>query len=132
MAISKDKLLDVGLFWLRLLMGCAIASHGFSKIFGDMGGNMHKFAIGVERMGFPAPLGFAWAAALSEFFGGILVVIGYKTRYAASFIFVTMSVAVFIRHGGDTFQARELALCYWTMAGALIFTGSGKFSIDGE
>jgi len=129
LALSKEKLWNVGLLWLRVLMGCGIASHGFTKIFGDLGGNMHDFAIGVGRLGFPAPLAFAWAAALSEFVGGILCVVGFKTRFAAAAIFITMTTAAFVRHGGDPFSTRELALAYWTMSGALILTGSGNYSL---
>src|SRR3989338_1226728 len=124
----KEKALSVGLLWLRVLAGAGIAHHGYGKVFG---GHVAGLAEGVAQMGFPMPLVFAWAAALSEFAGGILLVLGLGTRYAAFFVFCTMSVAAFIHHRMDPLQARELALAYWTISGALIMTGAGKFSVDG-
>lgn len=128
MSNAKEQVTSWGLLWLRLLMGTGIALHGAQKIFG---GKMDFFAEGVAAMGFPAPLFFAWAAALSEFLGGIFAALGLKTRVAAFFVFTTMSVAAFVHHASDPLQVRELALAYWTMAGTLIFTGGGTFSLDG-
>jgi len=118
---------DVGLLWLRILMGLGIASHGWQKIFG---GQMDRFAAGIAEMGFPLPGLFAWAAALSELLGGLLIVLGLGTRAAALFVFATMSIAAFIRHAPDPFSKKELALAYWTMAGLLILAGAGRFSLD--
>src|SRR3990167_1898879 len=118
---------DLGLLWLRVLAGSGIAYHGYGKVFG---GHMDKFTEGVTQMGFPAPEIFAWAAALSEFAGGILLAIGLFSRPAALFIFGTMTVAAFIAHRTDPLQVKELALAYWTIAAALFLTGPGKFSMD--
>lgn len=73
----KDQWNDLGLLWLRLLVGVGIATHGFAKIFG---GRIDGFAEGVAQMGFPLPVVFAWAAGLG-------------TRLAAGFVFCTMSAA---------------------------------------
>lgn len=91
---------------------------------------MAKFTEGVAGLGFPVPEFFAWAVALSELVGGMFVVVGLGTRFAALFIFITMSVAVFLRHATDPFSVKELALAYWVMAGTLILIGSGPFSVD--
>ena len=127
MARIKEAALNLGLLWLRLLMGAGIAYHGYNEIFGGMMGRLTQ---GVAQMGFPTPELFAWAAALSQFAGGLFIIIGFLTRPAAFFVFFTMTVAAFIKHSVDPFNVKELALAYWAMAGALILTGPGKFSID--
>ena len=49
---SKEKCLNAGLLWLRVLMGVGIAYHGFGKIFG---GQIDRFAAGISEMGLPLP-----------------------------------------------------------------------------
>lgn len=124
----KDFLLNVGLFALRVLAGAGLAYHGFGKVFG---GNMAGFAQGVVKLGFPAPEFFAWAAALSEFLGGLLLILGLFTRPAAFFVFITMAVSGFLQHAQDPFQVKELAFLYGIVALSLILTGAGQFSVDG-
>ncbi len=123
----NEFLVDVGLLWLRVLAGAGMAYHGYGKVFG---GHIGGFTEGIAAMGFPMPEFFAWVAALSEFAGGICLILGLFTRPAATFIFFTMAVAAFIKHGPDPLQAKELALAYWTVSGALMFLGAGMFSFD--
>lgn len=123
----KEIFQSLGLLWLRVLAGAGIAYHGYGKVFG---GHMGQMTEGVAKLGFPMPEVFAWAAALSEFGGGILLILGLGTRIGAFFIFSTMTVAAFVQHAQDPFQVKELALAYWTAAGALFFTGAGALSFD--
>jgi putative oxidoreductase len=125
--MMKEIFMSLGLLWLRVLAGAGIAYHGYGKIFG---GNMGRLTEGVAAMGFPLPEFFAWAAALSEFGGGLLLIAGFGTRFAAFFIFCTMTVAAFVTHASDPFKVKELALAYWTVSAALFFTGAGALSID--
>src|SRR5262245_40421111 len=99
---------DVGLAFLRLA-GLGPGYHGYQKIFD---GDMSNFASGVEKIGFPAPMAFAWAAALSELAGGALVAVGLFARFGAAFAAITMFVAAFLAHATDGFQKREMALAY--------------------
>ena len=121
------KARDLGLLWLRVLMGAGIAYHGYGKVFG---GQVEMLAQGLTSWGWPVPIVWAWAAALSEFAGGILVAVGFQTRLAALSVFMTMSVAAFKAHAADPFEIKELALAYWTMAGALVFTGGGAYTLE--
>lgn len=126
MAASNERLQSIGLLWLRLA-GLAMATHGYAKIFE---GQITQLTEGVAKMGFPMPVAFAWAAALSEFAGGLLIAAGLGTRIAAGFLFITMSVALFIVHAKDPFSTKEMAFLYWTISSTLIFTGPGMFSLD--
>jgi len=125
----QEKMGSLGLLWLRVLMGSGIAYHGYGKIFG---GGMEQFVGFVGSIGVPMPQLMAWCAALSEFGGGILIVVGFLTRPAALLVFINMSVAAFVAHSDDPFMKKELALAYWTMAGTLVLTGAGCTSIDGK
>ncbi len=81
-------------------------------------------------MGFPMPALFAWAAALSEFVGGLLLAAGLFTRLSAASIFFTMCVAAFVAHAKDPWQTKELAFAYWAVSASFIMTGGGKYSLE--
>src|SRR5512140_3593752 len=75
---------------LRVVLGAIFVAHGFHKI----SGGMHEFVRAVARIGFPVPLLFAWASALTEFLGGMCVLVGLFTRWAALAIAIEMVVAI--------------------------------------
>lgn len=112
---------------LRVTAGLAMATHGYAKIFG---GRMEGFTQGVAEMGFPLPVVFAWAAALTELVGGVLLALGLGTRISAALIAFTMFVAAFIRHAGDPFSARELALLFLAVNIFFAAHGGGKWALD--
>lgn len=128
---------DIGLTLLRAAVGLGIAiGHGYGKVFGDDGfGPSKEFISGVVEMGFPAPMLFAWMAALTEFLGGLLVAAGLLTRPAAFFLAGNMAVAAFIAHKDAPFWAaggpnKEFALLFFVPFVMLIFTGAGRYSVD--
>ena len=124
----KDRLQDLGLLALRILIGYGIARHGWGKLTGDMAG----FATGVVagKLGFPIPMLFAWAAALSEFLGGIALITGLLTRVGACFVLCVMGTAFFLFHTADPWDVKELAFVYGSVALGLILTGGGRYSLD--
>jgi len=125
--MNKIRNTDLGLLFLRLIMGLSIASHGYQKVFQ---GQVNMLSEGLVGMGFPMPTVFAWAAALSEFLGGLFIAFGFMTRLGALFVFIVMSVAFFGAHAHDPFQVKELAFLFWGCALCLIFTGAGRYSLD--
>ena len=117
---------NIALLAGRLSFGLMLAFlHGMGKTPPAAG-----FIEGVGAMGFPAPALFAWAASLSELFGGILIAMGLLTRPAALAVGFTMCVAIFIRHAPDPIKDRELALVYLTFAVIIFLCGAGRFSVD--
>ena len=129
MESKREALRDAGLLWLRILMGACIATHGYHKLFGNHFAEFEQ-TVAALHLPFGSPERMATIAAWSEFGGGIFVMMGLATRLAGIMIFATMSVAIFRAQWAQAFDAKELALCYWTMAGALVLTGAGRFSID--
>ena len=139
---------DVALLALRLAgVGLALA-HGFGKIAALVSGEAAGFIEFVARLGFPLPGVFAWAAAIAQFAGGLLVAVGLFTRWAASFAAFTMLIALTLHHKFQLhvlvwlglYQASEetiegwgnpeMALLYFLIFVALVLMGAGRFSLD--
>ena len=119
--------LELSLFLPRVFIGLTMAiTHGLGKLPPPEG-----MLAGVEAMGFPAPVVFAWAAALAEFLGGLFIALGFLTRPSAIFLAFTMLVAAFGAHGSDPFGKKELSLLYFFITLIFIIRGSGRLSVDG-
>jgi putative oxidoreductase len=139
---------DIALLLLRLAgVGLAL-NHGWGKISSLATGGGEGLISGVEALGFPMPGLFAWAAALAEFAGGILVALGLGTRIAASFAAFTMFVAALGRHRFHLhilvalglldaapeevkrWGNPEMSLIYLVCLVAVVLMGGGRFSLD--
>jgi putative oxidoreductase len=118
--------LDLGLLVLRLTAGLSLAlAHGWSKVR-DIGG----FEQGLAQMGFTPASAWAWAAALSEFLGGLLVAVGLLTRPAALAAGAVMGVALAKVHAADPYAKQEPALIFLAMFLAIFLCGPGRMSLD--
>lgn len=130
-----NRMSDVVLLLLRAGTGLLlIVNHGWGKLISAYGyvvqGKEWKFIEGVANLGFPLPAFFAVAAALAESIGSILLILGLFTRYAALFILITMSVAIY-RHVTTDFRF-EMAALYFLIALTFVFVPPGRFSIDAK
>lgn len=124
---SKTTAKDVGLLFLRLGLAGAMLTHGLPKL---------QKLLGDEPINFADPFGIGAVptllmAVLGEVLAPLFVIVGYKTRLASIFVAVTMGVAFFIIHAGDSFADREMAFVYFVGFVALFFLGGGKLGLSG-
>ncbi|WP_081848026.1 DoxX family protein [Microbulbifer sp. HZ11] len=82
---------------LRLFLGPIFILAGWNKITG-IDNVAAWFGNPDWGLGLPAPLLMAWLAALTEFFGGIALVLGLGVRLAAIPLMFTMAVAALTAH----------------------------------
>ena len=117
-----------GLLAVRLIFGSGLVLHGMQKIgnpFGWMG------------EGAPVPGVFQFLAFLSEFGGGLALLLGVASPLAALGVAFTMFVAMATAHASNPFVAtpgepsKELAATYFAFALLVLFSGPGKLSVDG-
>jgi putative oxidoreductase len=121
--------------FLRLALGAVFIAHGAQKLFGAFGGNgLSATAEGFDKMGFHPGLFWATLVAIVEFFGGVCVLVGLLTRWAALLLAITMAVAVIKVHLSHGFFAAnrgyEYPLTLCLVALALLLIGPGKLSLD--
>jgi putative oxidoreductase len=120
-----ERLEDTGLLLLRAGAGALMLTHGWPKLVG----------FGAKMSTFPDPLGVGVVptlvvAVFAEFFCSLLLIVGLYTRIASLPLVLTMMVAAFIEHAGDTFGEKEKALLFGVMFLAIACAGPGRFSID--
>jgi len=111
---------------LRLGFGGFMLSHGIPKM-------MKLFAGG--EIQFPDPLGVGALTSLiltvfAEVICAALIVVGFKTKWAAFPLVITMLVAAFIVHGADPWGKKEFALIYAVGFICIGMLGAGKYSLD--
>ena len=123
-----DFLLLVG----RVLMGWIFVSSGWRKLM-DIPG----FVKTMPRRGLPDFLGYV--APPVEFVGGICLIVGLATRYAALVMLLFVIIASFSSHRYWAVDPKDYAnqsAHFWknvSMKGGLIFlfiTGAGRYALD--
>lgn len=112
---------DISLLVTRLIVGAIFILAGWAKV-SDMTATLGFFS----SMSIPPVL--TYIVSYGEFIGGIMLVLGLYTRYAAAFLSIVMVVAIYLTlpMGSQVFMT-PLA----TLAGliALLGNGAGKFAI---
>jgi putative oxidoreductase len=120
----------LGTTLLRLIIGIVFIAHGWTKLssFGVAGTAGFLTSLGVPLAGVMAPVLIG-----TEIGGGILLVLGLLTRYAAIPLAFTMAVAigtVHLQHGFFLPQGYEFALLVGVGLLTLALQGSGAFALD--
>ncbi|NER11371.1 DoxX family protein [Muriicola jejuensis] len=116
---------NIGLALLRISASAMMLTHGYPKF--------QKLLSGDFEFGDPIGLGptpSLFLAIIGEFICPILVLIGFKTRWAAIPTVITMAVAAFVVHASDPFGTKEKAMLYLAMFLVIVLVGPGKYSVD--
>lgn len=120
---------------IRLGVGVVMAAHGAQKLFGWFGGGGLEgtgqyFA---ENLGLTPGLLMAAMAGGTEFFGGILLILGLLTRVAGISLVGTMTVAILTAHPDAFFASNngmEYPLTLLLASLTLTIGGGGALSVD--
>jgi putative oxidoreductase len=121
-------------------LGVVFFAHGAQKVFGWFGGQGLKETVRTMHDFLGLPLPRAFAAVVTEFLGGMGLIVGLLGRVAAVGIGVTMLSAIMMVHGRnglfmDWFGARknhgyEFHLLAIALVVVLVAKGSGALSVD--
>ena len=115
----------IGLFILRFTFSAMMLFHGIPKLLNLIQGTLMQgdpIGIGV--------LATTILVVIAEAICPLLVIIGYKTRFASIPVIITMDVAAFIVHGADPIGLKEKALLFMFAFLAIVLLGPGKHSVD--
>ena len=121
-----NQLQPWGTLFMRLALGLSMSVHGYEKVIPH--GALYEFAHYVASLGIPCWLGYI--SAWTEFAGGILLLLGLLTRFAAALVAINMFVAFFTVGVHQGFGIYNYILALATIATTLVFYGSGALSLD--
>lgn len=127
---SQPAILLVG----RILMAALFLNAGLRKAFA------YTATVGYfTKLGFPMPEAMAVIAPIIEVGGAVLLIVGWKTRYAAWLLALFTLIAACAAHRFWTFDAAQMAnqmnhfMKNFAIIGGLLFIaafGPGRLSID--
>ncbi|WP_298417831.1 DoxX family protein [uncultured Kordia sp.] len=128
-----EKQTDIGLLIFRVLVAGLLMFHGFGNLLGNYAFIKSMFAQ------WHIPEFFSYGAFIGEIVAPLLLIVGYKVRFASLGIALTMLVAIFTTHLNDIFSlnqfngwAIELQAFYLFGAIAIFFTGGGKYVLTAK
>ena len=134
-----------GLVIIRIVIGLFIARHGYPKLF--EGGTAGLAASMLPKLGLHPALGWAYLVGLTEFVGGIMLALGFLTRFAAAALVIELLVIVCVikwangffgfapkaiqpGFGGMVPGGFEFELSWGLICLAFLFAGGGRLSVD--
>jgi putative oxidoreductase len=125
--------------FLRLALGLMMFPHGAQKLLGWFGGFGFNGSMGY----FTGTVGTPWIVGLlvilGEFFGSLLLIAGFGTRFAAASLVMIMLGAAWQLRGNGFFmnwfgnqkgEGVELFVLAVGIGLALVVTGAGRWSVD--
>lgn len=124
---------------LRVVVGITMIYNSWSKVLPAGGlrnaymhhhllGSMEHFNDFVVTLHLPRWLGYV--STITEFVGGLFLLVGLLTRFWAALLAINMLVAlvtVNLRHG---YSASQYSIALVAMALMLLTAGSGSYSLD--
>lgn len=128
-------MVNIGLLFIRLVVGLLFVGHGAQKLFGWFGGYGLKGTGGwFESIGMKPGVTMALFAGLAELIGGILFTLGLLTPIAAVLIAGTMVMAIVKVHAANglwsTGNGYEYNLTLIAVAIGIAMIGPGQFALD--
>ncbi|MEQ9297905.1 MAG: DoxX family protein [Cyclobacteriaceae bacterium] len=116
-----------GAIFIRLAFGFHLLFYSWGSVIQFNAGSNAEF---LSSLGIPFPTVMSWAYVLTEFIGGILLIIGFKVRLVSIPLIITFLVAYFLVHAGDSYENSFQALQMLAVSIFFLVNGAGKFSVD--
>ncbi|HCT80042.1 MAG TPA: hypothetical protein DGT23_26445 [Micromonosporaceae bacterium] len=124
----QTRLSEATMTLFRVVIGLLFAIHGAAGLFGMFGGHRGTGA-SIAVATWPS-----WWAALIQFAGGLLVLVGLGTRIAAIICSGSMAYAYFVVHAPQALwplnNGGELAAMFCWSFFLIAILGPGRFALD--
>lgn len=127
---------------LRVMLGLVLFPHGAQKFLGWYGGFGFSGTMAFFTDTMHLPWFVAFLVIVGEFFGSLGLLVGFLTRFTAASLAVIMVGAILTTHlphgffmnwfGKQQGEGFEYHLLVIAICAALMITGAGRWSVDGE
>ena len=125
--LYSDNAIYKGLAFLRITIGFMFVMFGFGKLMGGIAG----LSGWLGKLNFPFPMLLAYLAAMTELIGGIMLILGFLTRFSAVSLAFTMFMAIIVHiMDGHEFRKFSPALTQLLIMISIIIMGSSRYSLD--
>jgi len=136
----------LGLAVLRLALAAVFIAHGANKLFGAFSGpgigpgGLTNTAVFMDSLGLKPPFPLAVLVGLVELGGGVLLALGWFTRWVSLALIVAQGLAIWKVHmpwgfflnwtGKNLGQGMEFSIVLIAALLCLAVSGAGDFSVD--
>lgn len=121
---------------LRIVLGLILIPHGCQKLFGWFGGaGFARFTQIFEGIGYKPGAFWVSVVALTELVGGLMLVFGLGTRFAALAVAIFMVNAVWFTSAKGFFWTAggsEFSILLLAVAVVFMIKGGGECSVDAK
>lgn len=120
----------IGILLLRIFIGCRLFYGVIDNVVSWE--RMIEFSKFLEANSFPLPLASAVVSVYVQLIGSILILIGFKIRWASFFLIINFIVALVFVHiaANDTIEGMTPALAMLFGCLTFLFTGAEKISLE--
>lgn len=126
-----DTLVQLQLYapiFIRLAFGFHLVQYTVGDVFELTAGSNNEEWL--KSMGVPFPYFMGWVYIVTEFFGGLCLMIGFQVRVIAVLLLINFIIAYSLVHLGQPYLKSFEAIQMIAVSLFLIFNGAGKISVD--
>ena len=138
--MQSNKLTDLTLLLVRIILALVVAAHGAQKLFGWFGGYGFEGTMAFFTNTIGLPYVFALIAVLTESVGMLALALGLGSRVLSAIIILIMIGAIVTVHGQFGFfmnwngtsggEGFEFHLLVIALSSVITLNGAGRLSLD--
>lgn len=121
---------DIGILLFRFFIGFRLVLGVVDNILSRQ--RMLEFEAFLKSYQFPSPLVAAHVSVYAQAIAGLLIIIGFKIRWAAVLMIINFLIAIVMVHWGQSIEEMTPALAMLFAAILFLFIGAGRYSLDKE
>lgn len=119
---------DVAFLLLRLFIGVRLIYGVMDNILSWE--HMIEFRNFLELFHFPFPIVSAVASVYAQLIAGMMILLGWKIRWAGAVMVFNFLIALIIVHRRDSFEQMTTPLAILVCSVFFLLAGAGKYALD--